>query len=65
VRITSIVLGKIIMKKLNVSLHRTFEKQNSDCFCAICHRYCSKTHTELLFMDGNEEVRVCYLCNHA
>ena len=61
-RITSNVLGKIMMIKLNL---KSYETPMRFCNCCICHRLTSKGHTELLFMDGDTEVRVCYLCNHA
>jgi len=33
--------------------------------CVICQRFVSVGQTELLFMDGKKEVRVCAWCNHA
>ena len=32
--------------------------------CVICKRFESVGHTELLFMDGKKEIRVCGWCNH-
>lgn len=33
--------------------------------CVLCKRFVSVGQTELLFMDGKKEVRVCAWCNHA
>ena len=39
------------------------EKRYVDCI--LCKRFVSVGQTELLFMDGKKEVRVCAWCNHA
>ena len=33
--------------------------------CVICHRWTSKNHTLVLFEDGADEKRICYLCDTA
>ena len=33
--------------------------------CVLCKRPISVGHSELLFMDGKKEIRVCGWCNHA
>lgn len=32
--------------------------------CVICKRFVTVGHTELLFMDGKKEIRVCSWCNN-
>ena len=44
---------------------KSFETPTQFCYCVICHRLTSKGHTELLFTDGMDEIRVCARCNHA
>ena len=39
------------------------EKRYVDCI--LCKRFVTVGHTELLFMDGKKEIRVCGWCNHA
>ena len=50
---------------MKIKVQTTYQTPMRFCYCKICHRLTSVGHTELLFMDGDDEVRVCYLCNHA
>jgi len=51
--------------KFNIDQNmKSYETPLEFAVCVICHRYTSKNHTLVLFEDGKEERRICYLCDN-